>query len=267
MDINTLCNLIQLQPEIIQKVNEFLNEFDISTIQKELNGFLKEETAYNTYEILNKRFIKCKDNTPILSCYLLACLNVYDSYQKQKIDTAIFIDTMKCFTRFINECKEKTGTYDFDRAWWTHKQVSQVIYRIGELEYEFLEKEKIINIHIPSDAKMSKENLEKSIKSLKSFIERHKPEYKGKKIICDTWLLSPKLKKILNKDSKIINFQNLFNIIRVDEKNDGCFEWVFKVKYHTEFDKLPEKTSLQKNIKELMLRGEHLGSAYGELKQ
>lgn len=266
MDINTLCNLIKLQPEIIQKVNKFINENDVSLFQEELNGFLYEETAYTTYEKLNKRYEKEKDNTAILTCYLLACLKVYDLYQNQNIENDIFIDTMKCYTRFIDECKEKTGTYDFDRAWWTHKQVSQVIYRIGELEYEFIEKEKIVNIHIPSDAKMSKENLQHSIDLLNDFIEKHKPEYKNSKIICDTWLLSPKLKTILNEKSNILNFQNLFNIIRVDENNDGCFEWVFKTKYHKEFEKLPENTSLQRKIKQIMLQGKHLGSAYGELK-
>ena len=60
MDINTLCNLIKLQPEIIQKVNKFINEHDVSLFQEELNGFLYEETAYTTYEKLNKRYEKEK---------------------------------------------------------------------------------------------------------------------------------------------------------------------------------------------------------------
>ena len=92
-------------------------------------------------------------------------------------------------------------------------------------------------------------------------------EYIGKQVKCDTWLLSPKLKEILPENSKILNFQNCFDIIKVDENNDGCFVWVFKQNYHNNFESLPENTSLQRKIKNIMTNNGHLGSATGTLKE
>ena len=267
MDLNDLYRKINLQPEIINKIECFLKTYDISQIDNQLNGFLKEESAYFTYEKLNEFFKDEKDNTAILTCYLLTCLKVYEEYKKEGISEDIFIDTMKCFTRFIDECKEKTGRYDFDRPWWTHKQVSQVIYRIGELEYEFLEKEKLISIHIPSDAVLSKENLKESFSKLFNFVKQHKVEYTKSKVICDTWLLSLTLKELLPEQSKIRNFMDCFDIVCFNENNDSCFEWVFKCKHHKDFEQLPENTSLQKKVKQLMIQGKHIGSATGYLKE
>lgn len=267
MNLKILCKKIKLQKEMVDKIEEFLSSFDVTEITNDIDAFLNEETAYTAYENLNKRFKDENDNTAILACYLLACLKVYDDYKLNGIKEEIFIDTMACFSRFIEECKEKIGTYDFDRAWWTHKQVSQVIYRIGELEYEFISKEKYISIHIPSDALLTKEKLEESFQLLFEFIKKHKKEYIGKQVKCDTWLLSPKLKEILPENSKILNFQNCFDIIKVDENNDCCFVWVFKQNYHNNFESLPENTSLQRKIKNIMTNNGHLGSATGTLKE
>ena len=267
MNLKILCEKIKLQKEMVDKIEEFLSSFDVTEITNDIDAFLNEETAYITYEKLHERFKDEKDNTAILVCYLLACLKVYDDYKLNGIKEEIFIDTMACFSRFIEECKEKTGVYDFDRAWWTHKQVSQVIYRIGELEYEFISKEKHISIHIPSDALLTKEKLEESFKLLFEFIKNHKKEYIGKQVKCDTWLLSIKLKELLSENSKILNFQNCFDIIKVDEMNDGCFVWVFKQNYHQNYKLLPENTSLQKKIKNIMINNGHLGSATGILKE
>ena len=84
---------------------------------------------------------------------------------------------------------------------------------------------------------------------------------------CDTWLLSVKLKELLSENSKILNFQNCFDIIKVDETNDGCFVWVFKQNYHQNYKSLPENTSLQRKIKNIMINNGHLGSATGILKE
>ena len=148
MDLQSLYKRINLQNEMIIKLNNYILNNDILQLNKEIEGLLEANTAYQTYERLKEKFKDEKDNTAILLCYLLAALKCYELYKSQNIDEKIFDDTMRCFTRFIEECKEKTGEYDFDRPWWTHKQTSQVIYRIGELEYEFME-DKTISIHIP----------------------------------------------------------------------------------------------------------------------
>lgn len=267
MDLYTLCKRINLQEEITDKVIAFNSSFNFLSIQQELIDLTNKQTAYDTYEKLTHNFKDDVDNIAILTTYLNAALITLKKYKQLGINEEIFIDTMKCFTRFINECKEKTGKYAFDRDWWTHKQVSMVIFRIGQLEYEFIEEDKkIISIHIPSDANMTKELLKSSIRDLNKFVDIIYKEYKDATILCDTWLLSPKLKDFLNEPSKILNFQNMFNIVHIDQNSDDCFEWLFKKNRGYDLNEIELTTSLQKNVKVLMDEGKHLGKATGYLK-
>lgn len=267
MDLITLCKKINLQEEIFNKVIQFNQSFNFQSIQQELINLNNKEISYNTYEKLTKLFNEDSYNIAILTSYLNAALLTYEIYKQKGIKESVFIDTMKCFTRFIEECKVKTDKYAFDRAWWTHKQVSMVIFRLGQLEYEFInEDKKIISIHIPSDANMTKENLLLSLEMLKEFVNNHYQEYKNALVLCDTWLLAPKLKEFLNNNSKILNFQNLFDIVYVDENSDDCFEWVFKKNRGYDINNVCVKTSLQQKVKQLMLDNKHLGKATGYLK-
>ena len=267
MDIITLYKKINLQEEIIEKVNKFINNCNIDKYKNDIINLTNKETAFSTYEKLSKLFASDTENIAILSIYLLSLLKTYDKYKQENIDDVIFVDTMKCFTRFIEECNVKNGKYYFDRAWWTYKQSSMIIFKIKELEYEFIDDEKIISIHIPSDAKLTKNNIIDSLNELKKFIKQHKKEYEESKIICDSWLLSIKLKDLLNKDSNILTFQSFFNIYKINEESDDCYEWIFKKSSKIDYKLLPEETSLQRKVKELMMKGQHLGSATGELKE
>ena len=103
----------------------------------------------------------------------------------------------------------------FDRDFWVHKQLSLVIFRLGELEYEFINDS--ISIHTPSDAVLTKSKIDKSIKMLLKFIKKYSPNYKDKLIYCDSWLLSPNLAKYLHEESNILTFQNYFNIKKISE--------------------------------------------------
>lgn len=251
MDIKTLFEVIDLQKEIINKVNVFLTAFKIETLSQEILDLTDNKLAYSTYEKLANMFKDDKENIALLSIYLLSLLKTYDKYKQENISDEIFIDTMKCFKRFIDECYIKNNEYFFDRAWWTHKQSSMIIFRIKELEYEFIDDLKIISIHIPSDAKLTKSNIINSLNCLKEFVKQHKKEYIDCKIICDSWLLSNKLKDLLSKDSNILTFQSFFDIYKVNDESDDCYEWIFKKASKIEYYLLPEKTSLQKKSKRI----------------
>ena len=53
----------------------------------------------------------------------------------------------------------------FDRGWWAYRQTSMQIFRLGVLEYEFdrLEGESVIALHIPSDARLTAEAVDRSL--------------------------------------------------------------------------------------------------------
>ena len=62
----------------------------------------------------------------------------------------VWLDTMKCFSRFVGEHRNSYGWEGFDRGFWTVRQVRASLFRLGELEYEMVEsgERKHISLHV-----------------------------------------------------------------------------------------------------------------------
>lgn len=265
MDLYELYDLIDLQTEMIQKLKLVGEKIDLKQIDFYLKQLMDRETAVESYRHLKTLLEEDKDNIKMLYCQLECARQVFDQYQKKHIKDTIYRDTMKCFSRFIEECKKKNGRMFFDRDWWTYRQISMSLFRIGELEYEFqkYEDENVIAIHIPSDANLSKGAVNASMKQAEIFFQTYYHDYKYEKYSCDSWLLSPRLKPLLSKKSNILSFQNRFHIVRENNEDKGYIEWLFQVPIDTNYKNLPAKTDLQKKVKEILLNGGNIGSAYG----
>lgn len=289
MTIRELCDAIELQSEIKNEVISYYDSLDF----EEALGKINEATGTDTnvqYTVQKVFEILAPDdkNIKMLTYMLHYALEAYDKYKQLEIADDIFIATMRCFTRFIGECYVKTGNYAFDRGWWTGRQVSMKLFRIGELEYEMTnwKSEPVISIHIPSDSDISHEKCVESIKQAKDFFIKYFPDYSNCRYICDSWLLSPTLKELLPDTSRIIGFQNMFDIVESKPDSESFIEWVYRInafefvpkendagevemvyqKKNINFDKLPEDTSLQKNIKSRIKAGGKIGDAFGILK-
>ena len=254
-----------LSDYIINKVIPLI-ESNKEKYNQYIDGLVNVNTAEST-------FLKIKEDYPnddkcfnILSIYLLASNKTLSIYEEKQISNQIFYDTIKCISRFISECNVMNGEEYFDRDFWAHRQLSLKLFRIGELEYEFME-DKTISIHIPSDANLTKDNIDNSLKEMKEFVKIHKPEYINSIICCDSWLLSPNLKKYLNDDSKILLFQSYFEIKEVFLDNKEFIRWLYQTENKDDLILLKEDTSLQRKVKEALLNNENLGAAYGVLKQ
>ena len=127
-------------------------------------------------------------------CSMLRCaLNAKAEYDRLGISEAIYIDTMAAFSRFVREHMESYGCYGFDRGFWTTRQVSSKLFRIGQLEYELttLEGAPVVSLHIPTDVDLRPEVLRPSVKEGMEEFFRIFPEYVGKTVYCHSWLLSP----------------------------------------------------------------------------
>ena len=268
MELYELYYLIGLQAEVILKLKYISKEIYFDKIDLFLEQMMNIKTAALAYKNLNTLLQEDKDNIKMLYCQLECARRLYNRYKEKHIEKNIYIDTMKCFTRFIEECKKKNGRMFFDRGWWTYRQVSMNIFRVGELEYQFNEYngENTIDIHIPSDADLSKEAVDYSLKQAEIFFKTYYGDYKYKKYTCDSWLMSPKLKHLLSEKSNILSFQNRFDIIQENTENKEYIEWLFQVPVNTDYKNLPEKTCLQGKVKELLLNGGAVGSAYGIMK-
>lgn len=269
MTIQELCKSIELQDSVVVRVNEFIASYDFAPINNIMNELTTPQTAEAAYKKLTEVFTDDEDQIKMLSCQLICAVNLYDNFQEKGISDQIYVDTMKCFTRFIGECKVKTGKYAFDRAWWTYRQVSMVLFRIGELEYELTETNgtKTVALHIPSDARFTPENVDESIRIAKELLNKCYPEYAECDFTCESWLLAPKLKELLGENSNIISFQNRFDIVKQNIEAKDIFEWLFKTFPDCELSELREETFLQRKVKELLFKGENVGIAFGVLKR
>ena len=179
----------------------------------------------------------------------------------------VWLDTMKCFPRFIAEHRRSCGTDAFDRGGWTVRQVGARLFRIGELEYELTEDG--VSLHIPSDARLQPELLNESLRNARSFLAAYFPDRAGAPVRCESWLLSPRLAEWLPEDSRILRFRAAFDIEETDPEDDAALEWVFRVaqeqRASLDLTALPEDTALQKRMKADLLSGGKPGSARGRL--
>lgn len=268
MNLSELCNGINLQKEMVEKVLAVSQSFSIETVEQQLKKLMDIETAQSAYEYLMTTLPDDAEHVKLLLCNLECARRIHEKYQEKGITDQVFFDTMKCFTRFIDECQKKTGSIAFDRGFWTYRQVSMNLFRIGELEYELTSNdgEKVISVHIPSDANFSDDMVGQSLQTAKEFMKQFFPEYAACKYICESWLLSPKLGELLNESSNIVKFQNRFEVIRVNLQEKDFIEWLFQAPIDTDYSELKEETSLQRKVKNALLKGENIGTGYGVMK-
>ncbi|MEK5256975.1 acyltransferase domain-containing protein [Paenibacillus sp. FSL F4-0125] len=266
MNLKEVCESICLPDQMKRKVLDFAGGFDEKTI-KPLSAALYDPSAW---EKGVKELIDVLGEDPngskMLSFMLVHAVKAHKEYEKRGISETIFTDTMKFCTRFIMEHYSVYGTYAFTWGWWFPRQISLHEFRIGVLEYEMIEQKerKLINIHIPADADMRRESLRKSYEDAREFFAKYYPEYGQSDMVCDSWLLSPVLAKLLQESSNIVGFQKAFDLMRVDDANDSSIRWVYG-RTDIPIQELPEHTSLQKKIKVRLMEGGSIGAAYGRL--
>ena len=191
----------------------------------------------------------------------------------KEIPEEIWTDTMKCFPRFVSEHRRSYGRDGFDRYGWTTRQIGAKLFRIGELEYEMAEEEgrKEIGLHIPTDVRMEARRLNASLQAAGEFVRRYFPEWTGAPVTCESWLLSPALKELLPEGSRILKFQEAFELQETYPEDDTALEWVFYVaegqREGLDLSRLPEDTSLQRKMKAMLLEGRKPGAGKGVLIQ
>lgn len=266
--LKEICSRIELQKEVQEIILTMEENREFFQKDEDIRELTETENWQKAREDLKQSIGEDPRGLKILYCMLKAAVISWEKYQEQGIEGKIFEDTMKCFTRFVEEHKASYGVYGFDRDFWTGRQLSLQLFRLGELEYEKVEEEngeRYISIHIPSDVALDPEKIKGSLSSAKAFFEKQDPSWDKVPYKCCSWLLSPALKNLLGKDSRILKFQGMFQIKEVYRDSDEFMEWVFKRK-DIPLEELSEDTSLQRNMKAHLLSGGWVGEGMGSLK-
>lgn len=217
-----------------------------------------------------------------LAAVLAAACLTRQHYSRRGIPDSIFLDTMKCLPRFILETRQFRGEWIFDRGFWTWRQTGELLFRLGALEFEYRTLspdepipdslhpgDPVLNVHIPSDAKLNREQLDASYAQARAFFsETTEGPWTDKPIqamLCDSWLLSPALDQLLPETSGIRAFSAGFRRYHVHQEDDSFYQWVYKLPAPVPPEELPENTSLQRSLKAHLLSGGHLGVGFGIL--
>ncbi len=266
MTNETLYKMLELPREVVEQLNEYEEKRTYTMSKQDLDEVLQRETWDEAVKRVQAELGEDSNGMKILWEQLNIACSVHDMYVERGISDSIFVATMKFTTRFLQEYYRTWGVYKYVWAWWFPRQLSMQEFRIGSLEFEIIGDAKEISVHIPSDADLSKEAVANAFCEFRAFCQKFYPDFKEYPFCCDSWLLSPALKQLLDKNSKIIQFQELFEIETVDYENPYIMGWVFPG-YDKVSEELPEKTTLQRNMKKYLLEGNLVGSAKGYIRK
>ena len=262
-----LYGMLEIPDEVEKQLINYGKSRNVSIPNVIINKILKRDEWNAGIQELQELLEDDSDGIKILWELLNIISNYsYEEYRKRNISNDIFVATMKFCTRFLHEYHQTFQTYKFVWEQWFPRQISLNEYRIGALEYEFVDAEnREIEVHIPSDADLRKRSVAQSIKDFNTFRAKHYPGWKTVKLTCNTWMLMPELKEMLGKESNIIAFQNLFEIDTVDYDATWYMKWIFPGIENID-ESLPERTTLQRKMKKYLLDGKKFGVAKGHLK-
>lgn len=268
MLLSDLYCLLELPDQVVERLCRYEKERDFVLSQELQEKIMCRNSWGEGITELQSQLGEDTDGIKVLY-ELLRLVSVYScaQYEAKGIPQQVFIDSMKFCTRCLREYFRTYNAYKFDRAWWFPRQISLCEFRIGALEFEFVDEEvKEIYIHIPSDADLSEESVSNSIKAFDEFRKVYFPEWKNEKIVCATWMLAPAMEELLPEGSRLLGFKHRFETVQVDLEATWFMEWIYPG-HEGAFETLPETTSLQRNMKAYLLAGNKVGIAKGQLKE
>ena len=207
------------------------------------------------------------DGMKMLTFMLLRACAAHERYVALGIDDRVYVDTMAFCTRFVEDHYRTHGVYAFTWGWWLPRQITLSEFRVGALEFELVDEADAatISIHIPGDADLQPAALRRSVDDARALIARVAPRFAQADMVCDSWLLDPVLRALLDERSNILTFQSGFDITGQDPASPHAVRWIFG-RYDLAPADLPETTSLQRRVKAMMLDGRSIGSAQGRLR-
>lgn len=208
-----------------------------------------------------------------LKFYLMLACDTYEIYKEKGIAEEIYDRSFYDITIWCEECYRKYQKYGLEEVWWIAQSVKMNLYRLGRLQFEpyilnenlktstgILKKGMhVLNVHIPAGESLDYEKCLESFRMAEKFFPS---KQKTNLYMCDSWLLSPRLKEVLEAESNILRFQNMFEIVRVYEAYPQAEQRVF-LDIKKDKHQYPEDTSLRKRLKQYLLEGKNPGIGIG----
>ena len=208
--------------------------------------------------------------------FILLSEHLEKLYKEKGLSEKIYYDSMCDLKYKLLECHGLHGVWGSMSASWFPRFFDVTRFALGRLQFELMESwfeyddedvhikkgDHIINVHIPSSGKLTQEDCFDSYKQAYDFYK----EYHRNGVLymyCHSWLLEPALEEILDENSNIIKFKRNYRVFHTDKREVFPDAWRVFNKTNVPIEEYPENNSLQKNIKEYLLKGNTIGYGLG----
>lgn len=216
-------------------------------------------------------------NYSMVSCIIL--LMGYKIHQRTILKLSFDDDQIKIHKKRVKEClmndiiENNLNDIRLSQLLWGTYFIKGKLIEVGSLQYELYDNN--IKIHIPKKTKFSKNEILLSLKESSMYIQKYYNLKTNYNITCESWLLSPQIKEVLDSNSNILFFNSLFDIKQTKECNDDIIKFLFWVVDNKEqgndiynyYSNLPSVTKLQILVKKRLLDGQKFYKGYGTLKK
>lgn len=193
------------------------------------------------------------------------------NYHRENMQQYNFDDTqINIHKKRVKECFEsdlkvrKRDGIRVSQMLWSIYFIRTRIVELGSLQFEY-DSNSVVKIHIPKNTNLNIISVKESIK--KATIEMKKNySIKDFKYICNSWLLSKQIYEIIDENSNISKFHDLFDVTEGEECINDILNFVYGIDECEDYSLLPTNTTLQSNIKNELLNGKIFYLGLGVLK-
>lgn len=256
------------------------------------NGITHNKIAYNDLMLARTSFLspnskeynsciqRIHENTGVniytinLVLVLICAKNVKALYDKNGFSEEIFFDSMSDISCKLTECKKMHNVWGIFSLDWYKGIFSLRTFKLGRLEYEikpfpydsykdYVKKGDIVySCHIPSAGPLTPASVIDSLKKAYKFFN-----IKDNLIVyCHSWLIYPPHYELFPNGSNLRAFYDLYDIIDEEHPTNNDNLWrIFYKPADTPVDELPANTTLQRNFKEYLKKGNFIGIGIGML--
>lgn len=192
-------------------------------------------------------------------------------YRAKGFSEDVFMQSLTDITIWAKVAKKYYGGWGMHEFEWVCRTLRSTVVRMGRLQFEpnvFKSREytlcgrtlhrgdPVLNVHIPEGEPMPKEARTASYRQAADF-------FGNDVFVCESYLLWPRQRDFLKKDSNILSFMDDFETV-YSCPNSGHDLWrIFGVRDSFDPKELPRETSLQRAYAEMLEADGGIGSGYG----
>ena len=167
---------------------------------------------------------------------------------------------------FVADIEETDDAY-IGYAYGRYGRISLEKTVLGKSEWKKLIEpgDKVVGVHIPPGGGMTDELITLSFNETKEYLAKYYPDFDYKAFVCGSWLMDDQLVDLLGADKNISRFCERFDKIGRKSSGRAVFSFVYLLHdvKNVDYSALPERTTLERKLKNHYLEGKVIYENYG----